>query len=948
MKRVKKLASLLLALAMIVSTSIAAFGAEGDGAGTENADDIGNISIQNATIGETYHIYKLFDVTYGESYVDKDGKTVTPTAYQATKAQKDALKNVTGNVFQFTELEADTTYQVTVGKKADGTPYSEEEVINFIRSFTRTLSGGVVTCEFPGAQEIAGADNEGIKNTVATASTIQWKEVPYGYYFVTSTLGSVVSLSTSNPSATVTDKNTNNPGWNNEPDEPEPDGPVKDVLNEAGQSINQQTVEVDDVLTYSISYTNKAKEGEEPTVLDSLVITDAAPEGTEYVSGSAKAKRSAAGEAAEINEVGKITWTFKNIAPNETVEVQFRVKVNEAALNIENKTVVNDANVTVKIGPNNYDMKTNVVENPVEPKHPDNPVKDVLNGEGTSINGDKVAVGDTLTYQICYTNTAANALESVVITDAAPTGTVYVDGSAKAYLNGALITNGSVPINIDKDGKITWSFSNVAVNASVEVRFDVKVTETAQSIIDKTIVNDALVKVNDDPEIKTNQVKNPVEDEPGEPNPGKVIVNGDGTKSTTSTGSFGDAVNFDVSINAVNQVEQAVTENGTTVNKIVQVKKYYIYDQLSNGFTFDEDSMAITINGKEYTRVGYDIKDGEKIIGTLSAKKTENGTVIVGTILWADETTGAAFYPNCKIHLTYKATINSEAVIAGEGNPNRVYYDYSTTVDTNPHEPDPENPEYPDGKDLNHGSEERKTTTYTYALGIQKYSAETGEPLEDAQFTAVDAGGNAIHAVPVTGNAGQYNYTSDSTVKGATNTFTTNAEGQIIIKGVDIGTYTFTETKAPKGYNLLEEPVSVTAQMDSSTETHNTTEWNVTRSFEAITKEEFEGYTGDVYEKSVVDEEAVFTVVEKPEQWSADSPVYKLVGSSSTSETKEEGSTTVTFPVRVAELEVENHAGSLLPGTGGVGTTIFYILGAALVVGAGILLVVRRRMSTEK
>lgn len=42
---------------------------------------------------------------------------------------------------------------------------------------------------------------------------------------------------------------------------------------------------------------------------------------------------------------------------------------------------------------------------------------------------------------------------------------------------------------------------------------------------------------------------------------------------------------------------------------------------------------------------------------------------------------------------------------------------------------------------------------------------------------------------------------------------------------------------------------------------------------------------------------------------------------------------------------VANQAGTLLPSTGGMGTTIFYVLGAVLVVGAGVLLVTKKRMS---
>lgn len=49
-----------------------------------------------------------------------------------------------------------------------------------------------------------------------------------------------------------------------------------------------------------------------------------------------------------------------------------------------------------------------------------------------------------------------------------------------------------------------------------------------------------------------------------------------------------------------------------------------------------------------------------------------------------------------------------------------------------------------------------------------------------------------------------------------------------------------------------------------------------------------------------------------------------------------------------ALITVENVAGSTLPTTGGMGTTILYIAGAALVLGAGVTLVVRRRMNSDR
>jgi LPXTG-motif cell wall-anchored protein len=48
-----------------------------------------------------------------------------------------------------------------------------------------------------------------------------------------------------------------------------------------------------------------------------------------------------------------------------------------------------------------------------------------------------------------------------------------------------------------------------------------------------------------------------------------------------------------------------------------------------------------------------------------------------------------------------------------------------------------------------------------------------------------------------------------------------------------------------------------------------------------------------------------------------------------------------------ASIKVLNESGAELPSTGGIGTTIFYVVGAILVIGAGVVLVTRRRMNVQ-
>ena len=45
------------------------------------------------------------------------------------------------------------------------------------------------------------------------------------------------------------------------------------------------------------------------------------------------------------------------------------------------------------------------------------------------------------------------------------------------------------------------------------------------------------------------------------------------------------------------------------------------------------------------------------------------------------------------------------------------------------------------------------------------------------------------------------------------------------------------------------------------------------------------------------------------------------------------------------EVEAENNTGAELPSTGGIGTTLFYVIGGVLVIGAAVLLIAKRRMN---
>ncbi len=187
----------------------------------------------------------------------------------------------------------------------------------------------------------------------------------------------------------------------------------------------------------------------------------------------------------------------------------------------------------------------------------------------------------------------------------------------------------------------------------------------------------------------------------------------------------------------------------------------------------------------------------------------------------------------------------------------------------------------------------------TYAAAIKKVD-ENKEALAGAEFTIA---GLVVEAVE--GEKGVYRVVSyDPTSTTASATMLTDNEGKLYIVGLaENVTLTVTETKAPDGYNKLTETKQLSVQKLSET-------------IYETSGERYYDKDGNLISESVTGGET--------------KTVEKNLSS-----------------LDVAALEIVNNQGSLLPSTGGIGTTIFYIVGAVLVVGAAVLLVTKKRMSKE-
>jgi fimbrial isopeptide formation D2 family protein/LPXTG-motif cell wall-anchored protein len=193
---------------------------------------------------------------------------------------------------------------------------------------------------------------------------------------------------------------------------------------------------------------------------------------------------------------------------------------------------------------------------------------------------------------------------------------------------------------------------------------------------------------------------------------------------------------------------------------------------------------------------------------------------------------------------------------------------------------------------IEYGNYHNEDTVYydIYRAGAFKYDGANGTELKGVKFTLKD-GANELKVKYADG----YYYVSND--KDASSTVTTDDKGFILIRGLDnVGnTYTLTETETLTGYNLLSAPVTL-----------------------KLTKDEMKDQDGNLvtytYQPSV-DRNDKIPLAEQ-----------------------------TTF---VELVTIENNTGSLLPSTGGIGTTIFYIIGGILIVAGVAYFIVRRKTSVE-
>lgn len=340
----------------------------------------------------------------------------------------------------------------------------------------------------------------------------------------------------------------------------------------------------------------------------------------------------------------------------------------------------------------------------------------------------------------------------------------------------------------------------------------------------------------------------------------------------TASASIGDMVDY-----------QIISTLPTITSKASSLSEYTYVDTLSKGIRYNKNDVVIEFfrdpvcadkintwdeNSGKFT-VAYD-----DTANTMTIRMTDTGLSEINEAATVYTDSVKRGYSDCTMRITYAATLTADAKMGDTDNPNEVVLTWKRTNTT-----------YFDTlKDCCH--------VYTYGIDVLKQFSDNGGNVRNVKFRLHNDTDDCY--IIAEQKDGVYHAKGLTAKKSDATTFIPNAQGHIVVKGLEDDAYSLTEIATDKGYVLLKDAVKI--------------------------------------------------VIKTSENGQCEKCGAKLLTASATVNGKD---VTMADGNAIVPLTVVNNPGFDLPKTGGYGTWMFTIGGVALL-GAAAFIVIRSRKHKDE
>lgn len=371
----------------------------------------------------------------------------------------------------------------------------------------------------------------------------------------------------------------------------------------------------------------------------------------------------------------------------------------------------------------------------------------------------------------------------------------------------------------------------------------------------------------------------------------KLVKQHDDTEAAyqdIATGSIGDQMDYTF-----------VTKLPKITDQATYLTQYQFADTIQEGLTYNKD-FTIYIYGNrtdaEANATSAAIATWQQGQGNFTVTYGEGDKSATVALTAAGLAAINPAYSEYYMVVSYSCVINNDAVLGDASNPNDVTLSYSRT---------------------NTADIETVTDTarvFSYGINLEKtFSGQVGNP-ENVQFVLQNQT-NGHYITAVAASAGVYNVTDNNKSSDEANAtkFSPNADGSLIINGLEADTYVLTEIHTDAGFSLLKEPMTIVINQ---------------------TIDEIIPSTNTLYDSTTEDTPVVVNNGDR-----ASATVDGSAANMSSDDTSANA---------YVDMVVVNTPTFVLPQTGGNGTLIFTLAGCGIALAAFAFVMVRRSSKSEE